>query len=318
MAAMSADWEIAPGERLTRAQRIALFGGAKFGGIQPSRTTLNVFVYSDPSRGGVIYPYDGWAESNSVFLYTGEGQRGDQLMTGGNSALRDHEQSGRAVRLFVADGMVEGTTEKIHIYVGQFRVDPNDQYRIAPAPDADGEERTVLVFRLLPIGAAHIRDEDVSGTGEAPSIGSAVLVPPEEHNAPNYDTPGSGPATATRRESELVARYREFLVEQGHAIKRWSLRPAGELLPLLTDLYDETTKELYEAKGTAVRNSVRLAIGQLLDYRRHIDVPELKLSLLLPTRPSDDLLKLIESVEMGCVYEVTAGEYERIEQGHEG
>jgi hypothetical protein len=193
------------------------------------------------------------------------------------------------VRLFVADGIIEGTAEKNHIYIGEFRVDPVDPYRIAPAPDANGEERIVFVFRLLPIGDVHVRDEDASGTGEAPSRGSAEVIPPEEHWAPSYETPGSEPATATRRESELVSRYRAFLTAQGHAVKRWRLRPAGELLPLLTDIYNETTAELYEAKGTAVRNSVRLAIGQLLDYRRHIDVSILKLSLLLPSRPSDDV-----------------------------
>jgi hypothetical protein len=68
-------WDIEPGEHLTRAQRKARFGGATLGGIQPSATTSNIFIYSDPARGGVIYPYDGWDESNSVFLYTGEGQK---------------------------------------------------------------------------------------------------------------------------------------------------------------------------------------------------------------------------------------------------
>ena len=131
---------------------------------------------------------------------------------------------------------------------------------------------------------------------------------------PSYETPGSEPGTAERRESELVSRFRTHLASQGHSVKRWSLRPPGELLPLLTDDYDETTQELYEAKGTAVRNSIRLAIGQLLDYKRHIDVPELRLTLLLPARPTDDLLNLISSVGMGCVYEDGVGIFNRVEQ----
>jgi len=58
---------------------------------------------------------------------------------------------------------------------------------------------------------------------------------------------------------------------------------------------------------------VRLGIGQLLDYRRHIDVPQLKLSLLLPARPTDDLIDLLQTVGIGCVYEV---EPDRVKSGY--
>ena len=94
-------------------------------------------------------------------------------------------------------------------------------------------------------------------------------------------------------------------------MSRWKLRPPGETRPLLTDPYDETTRELFEAKGTATRVAVRAAIGQLLDYRRHIPVEDLRLTVLLPHRPSSDLVALVLSCGMTCTYEDEPGVFQR-------
>lgn len=76
--------------------------------------------------------------------------------------------------------------------------------------------------------------------------------------------------------------------------------------------YDEDANELYEAKGTANREAIRHAIGQLFDYQRHIPKDGVRLALLLPHRPSDDLLDLIAGLGMSCVYEEPTGLYQRI------
>ncbi|MFE2520437.1 hypothetical protein [Streptomyces mirabilis] len=60
---------------------------------------------------------------------------------------------------------------------------------------------------------------------------------------------------------------------------------------------------LYELKGSSSRNAVRMAIGQLLDYRRHVPPKDARLVVVLPERPEDDLADLIESAGMGLVYE---------------
>ncbi|MFF1658096.1 hypothetical protein [Streptomyces sp. NPDC058255] len=46
-----------------------------------------------------------------------------------------------------------------------------------------------------------------------------------------------------------------------------------------------------------------MAIGQLLDYRRHVPPKDARLVVVLPERPEDDLAGLIESAGMGLVYE---------------
>ena len=73
---------------------------------------------------------------------------------------------------------------------------------------------------------------------------------------------------ATRREQSLVLAYVEHLESHGHKVSRGKYQPGGSDSVLASDLVDETDGVLYEAKGRVRRASVRMAIGQLLDYRR--------------------------------------------------
>lgn len=50
------------------------------------------------------------------------------------------------------------------------------------------------------------------------------------------------------------------------------------------------------------RAKVREAIGQLLDYRRHITPPPETCTVLLPTDPGEDLTELIHSCGFDLVY----------------
>jgi hypothetical protein len=93
-------------------------------------------VYSDHEKAAANgYDFDGWDAARELYYYTGEGKVGDQLMVRGNRAIADHRATGTALRLF--DGAVgnkPGSDTRIHHYVGQFAVDPEEPYltRIAP------------------------------------------------------------------------------------------------------------------------------------------------------------------------------------------
>jgi len=175
-------WKHPPGTRMSREERRSAYGGAVFGGIQPSRQTPNVFVYSDPGAGEKNgYDFDGWSLDGSVFTYTGEGRTGGQEMTKGNKAILEHGADGRQLRVFVADGTVAGSGAKDHLYLGEFTVDEDDPYRVERAPDQLGEMRDVFVFRLLPVGEVLRRHEDGQHTPLADrrasrSTGVGVLI----------------------------------------------------------------------------------------------------------------------------------------------
>jgi Mrr N-terminal domain len=315
-AAGTLDWDLYPGDTLSRQERVGRFGGGRYGGIEPSRSTPNVFLYSDPSAGSEYgYDYDGWSTDGGVFLYTGEGRQGDQQMVNGNLALLHHASDGRALRLFVADGAEQGSSTKIQRYVGQFILDDETPFVRAEALDSAKLLRTVFVFRLRPHGEILFRETDRSRTGDArlaveaelqliagvPSEAVAASVPVEQAMTGEYATSGHASIVAIRREADLVERFREWLVDRSHSVSRFRIRPPGELRDLFSDIFDHSDNILYEAKAAATRDAVRMAIGQLLDYRRYVPGNP-QLVVLLPARPTDDLLTLLSGLGIGCVW----------------
>ena len=314
MSSANNDWDLKPGEFLTREKRRERFGGALYGGIEPSAKSNNIFIYSDPSRGeNYGYKFDGWNSDKSIYLYTGEGRLGDQELKDGNRAIANHVEDGRALRLFVAAGEVDGNSKaKNQMYVGEFSLDAELPYYIAEAPDFEGEIRTVFVFRLKPVGSVTAREQDKSIETEPPERTKAQLIEVESTAAQNFEQKPTQGVTAQRTESQLVKRFSEHLKNTGHEVKRWKLLPSESLIPLFTDPFDVNENELFEAKGSSNRNNIRLAIGQLLDYKRLMQTPPSKLTILLPNEPSNDLKMLIKSTGMGCVWETKPGFYTRM------
>jgi hypothetical protein len=320
----STGWTLPAGEVLGRRARMDRFGGAIYGGIQPSKRSANVFLYSDPAAGTAYgYDFDGWSSDRSIFLYTGEGRRGDQKLRAGNAAVLHHKSDGRSLRVFIADGVEPGSGTKVQRYLGEFELSDDTPFVRAEAPDEDGNARTVLVFRLTPVGAVLRRAQDVSVSGDASptttaqavSVGSAATpegsaepVPVEALGTGSYAVAGSTGTVAVKREAELVVRYQAYCEAQGSTCVRYKLRPIGELRDLYTDLLDLTENVLYEAKGVATREAVRMAVGQLLDYSRHVPTDP-SLAVLLPALPNTDLLNLLSGLRIRCVYETSPGTF---------
>ena len=111
---------------------------------------------------------------------------------------------------------------------------------------------------------------------------------------------------ATRREQSLVLSYTNHLNGLGHRTTRhrYPLYKSGPTL--VCDLVDETDLVLYEAKGDVRRSSVRMAIGQLLDYRR-FEPASMSLAVLLPRQPARDIMQLIRSVPATAVWRTKDG-----------
>ena len=110
---------------------------------------------------------------------------------------------------------------------------------------------------------------------------------------------------ATRREQSLVLAYVDYLKGLGHSVTRHRY-PQGSVPSLVCDLVDETANVLCEAKGDVRRTSVRMAIGQIFDYRR-FEPPSMRLAILLPRRPAQDLVWLIHSVPATVVWRTKNG-----------
>lgn len=298
----AAPFRFSPGDFVTRRDIAIEYGGSTQGGIVASRQSNMVFLFTDPGHGSQFgYVYDGFADDGSAYYYTGAGQNGDQVLTHSNAPIAKASERGSPIQLFAADGFVPGTGTKRQRYIGEFILDPIEPVQRMPALSADGAEvRTVLVFRLLPIADVPSQLVDAAGRSQLPSEPFAVEVPTEINSAEFFETAGSAGQIAVRRESDLVASFLASQPDRGFS--RWAINLPAERTRLLTDVYDERDHVLYEAKAIAGRSDLRMAVGQLYDYRRHIDVADLRCSVLLPARPTADLRDLLVDTGLGLVY----------------
>ncbi|MET9471030.1 restriction endonuclease [Streptomyces sp. NPDC002922] len=289
-----ADWRIEVGTRLKRVEIHEIYGGRRQGGIGPSRVTDNVLLFTDPAKGHKHGYFDGWGE-DGCYHYAGEGQVGDQKMTQGNLAILNHKQESRALRLF--RGVSPGACE----YLGEFVLPEERPWYLTDAPETgDGPIRSVIMFRLRPVDVTPTVGVQLPNT---PPIALAVdEVDVEQHHTERaLVDPSREPYEAERREAALVRDYVEHLRVQGHDVVRHRITPPGELKPLYTDIFDRTAGVLIEAKGSITREAVRMALGQLLDYRRHLD-PRPALAVLVPSRPRQDLIELCMDVRVAVIW----------------
>ncbi|XRQ09238.1 restriction endonuclease [Actinomadura welshii] len=286
------EWTIRPGDMVVRRELHERYGGRRQGGVGPSRVTPNVLLFTDPLKGHQHGYYDGWGDDD-CYHYTGEGQIGDQKMVQGNLAILNHRVDGRALRLFRA---VPAGME----YLGEFEVDPDQPYYLTDAPETgDGPIRSVIMFRLRPAGEVKRAGARIPKTPT--SKASITAIPPEEQRTERaHVDPSREPYEAERREAALVRDYRDYLISLGHQVVRYQINPPGEAKPLYTDLYDQDSKELIEAKGTVTREGVRMAIGQLLDYRRYLDAEHI--ALLVPSEPRRDLVDLCRDLAIDIIW----------------
>lgn len=297
---MSAEWDLKPGATIKRTELHARFGGRAQGGIGPSGQTPNVLIFSDAKAGEPHGYYDGW-QPDGCFHYTGEGQYGDQEMKSGNAAILNHRSDGRSLRVF--DG-ARGTVT----YKDEFEIDENEPFYQTDAPETEGGPmRQVLVFRLRP-KQVEPRESD-SKLADVLTGPAKVNVPVEQLQTEKaYVAPNDEPYEAERREQRLVLLLEAHLTSIGHETCRQRILPPGETRPLFTDLYDTTIGMLVEAKGTVERGSIRMAIGQLADYKRFIDDGHPNhLAVLVPSEPRGDLCELLSQQGIDLIYPTGAG-----------
>ena len=302
-------WTLVPGARIKRTILQDQYGGRRQGGVAPSTTSANVLIFTAPS--GHKYGYYDGMQPDGCFHYTGEGQVGDQRLKQGNRALAQHKEANKSVRLFSgASGDVT--------YVGEFAVDEQEPFYKTDAPDVNGEMREVIVFRLRPIGEYDSAVLPIAQ--ETLQSGRPIVdqIDPENRVTEQFTTSAVAERTAERREAALVSAYLECRRLRGlPRLCRLKIKPVGEALPLYTDLYDPKTRLIIEAKGTVTREAIRMAVGQLLDYRRFVQNPN-SLAVLLPEIPRPDLVGFLRSNSISVIVPREDGAIEMLTLSSQG
>lgn len=297
---MAPEWELEPGQTIRRKALHERFGGRPRGGIGPSSQTPNVFIFSDPGTGEQHGYHDVWM-TDGCFHYTGEGQRGDQKMMSGNSAILRHLEDGRSLRVF------QGTGGMV-TYVDEFEVDTTEPfYRTDAQETGGGDTREVIIFRLRPKQVKPPEATSKIASVLAGPTNTAVSLE-RQHTEKAYVAPDNKPYEAERREQKLVLEFEQHLLGLKHEVVRNQIIPLAEARPLLTDLYDVTLDMLVEAKGSVERNSIRMAIGQLADYKRFFqNGSPSHLAILVPREPRRDLCELLANEEIEVIFKTDDG-----------
>jgi hypothetical protein len=277
------EWTLIPGEKIKRTELHQLFGGGGQSGISPSAQTPNVLIFSDLASGKQHGYIDTWKD-DGCFHYVGHGKRGDQEMNKGNRAILESAQQGRTLRVFKGVG---GVVE----YKGQFVLDSQRPWYTTDAPETGGGPlRSVIVFCLRPVGT---QPNLPAGLPAIVTQDTVVSVPIEDmYTEKMIVEPSREPYEAERRESQLVQRFKAFMLSQKNVIERLMITPSGEAKPIFSDIYIKNRNILVEAKGGVDRCSIRMAIGQLVDYSRFAS-SGVKCAVLLPSIPRHDLMKLL-------------------------
>ena len=310
--------QVVPGLITNRAKMMEVFGGGPQGGIVPCLKTPSVLIYSDPEVGEPKGYIDRWLpeddEHGPVFEYTGHGDD-DQTFTGSagtnNRAILKHVDKGRTLQVFKATGKKVGdTSAKEQRYLGAFELDAVQPYVVRQRPNEQGVMRRVIVFRLRPLGLHDRRPEDTFAPAHETTavpvpadVTTSALVEPEKNKKTDGQRSAAPKTKAERREAKLSDQFQDFMAQHGHTLGRYQIQVKGTTSTLLTDLYDQNAHVLYELKGTNRREAVRMAIGQLFDYRRHVTPPNPAVAILLPSEPSEDLKALLAELDITLVYQ---------------
>lgn len=145
------------------------WGGQEQGGISTPTAIPAVFVFSGPTGKRFGYDQDeGW-QPDGTFHYTGEGQRGAMTFIRGNKAVRDHSENGKDLYLFTES---PPRTDRSVTYEGPMVC---VGFKLASAPDIDGNPREAIVFRLAPLAAVASGSAAPEVSAEIPSDDLAAL-----------------------------------------------------------------------------------------------------------------------------------------------
>ncbi|GGN73689.1 hypothetical protein GCM10010112_43220 [Actinoplanes lobatus] len=129
--------------------------------------------------------------------------------------------------------------------------------------------------------------------------GVRIIAPELPNTEPVAVTTQETVREAKQAEAELREQFRVWRDPKGQRLRGIAIKAPESTLRV--DLYDQSINLLIEVKATTDRDLLRFAVGQLYDYRRYLDF-EVDLAILLPSRPNEDLMGLLEVARIGAIW----------------
>lgn len=167
-------------------------------------------------------------------------------------------------------------------------------------PEFSAQAQTELE-RLIVEGSRY-RHAAIEHRPPARSV-SIEIIDLERRGTDRYAAAATEAGQRQRREALLQDEYTTYLVSLGHEVKRQRIVTAGGT-ELLTDIYDVTDDNLIEVKADTDRATMRLALGQILDYARYIT--SARKSVLVPAEPEREIMDLFAENGIDVIWPAVA------------
>lgn len=266
-------------------------------GIAPSSISSHVALYVVPERLDRLPVKSGW-RSDGFYYYIGAHHHPDSISSRNlevdpfknpsNKVILQAWKSGRSLHLMYGERMLRPSQRRYRYVESLILADVLEE--------RDRNGGPIPVFRLTPVDKA----THTPGMLPCPSRTGQVDVVPVERHELLCSRSGVSALSTLRPEAQLEKRLCLFLMRQGHPVSRLKIRHTAECSPLFTDVWVGSANLLIEAKASASRNDIRLAIGQLIDYTRFLIDPNH--AILLPHRPKKDLIKLAHRQQVALIW----------------
>lgn len=256
------EWTLLRGQSILRKKLHLTYGGIQQGGISPSNTTKNVFIFSDDAANKEHgYERDYWVD-DLTFIYCGDGQKGNQALNNRNGTIFNHINQGRKLRLF---SPVRGLVT----YLGELIIDSENPYTLKDGIGRDNLPRTVVMFKLKRVLEKH--ESLVEDGTDDTDINFGAKYKYADENSRNIET--SEPFNS---DPNLLDRALRLHSITQNTVANWIL---GEgLVPISPNSktcdFDiawesEHGRVVCEVKSLSDTNEVhqfRLGLGQVLEY----------------------------------------------------
>lgn len=261
-ATKGSEWTLLRGQSILRKKLHATYGGIQQGGISPSNTTKNVFIFSDDAANKEHgYERDYWVD-DLTFIYCGDGQKGNQALNNRNGTIFNHINQGRKLRLF---SPVRGLVT----YLGELIIDSENPYTLKDGIGRDGLSRTVVMFKLKRVLEKH--KNSLNQEGEDTEIHFGASYKYADENSRNIEN-----SELFKSDPNLLDRALQLHSITQNTIANWVLgeglkpiSPNSETCDFDIAWESDHGRVVCEVKSLSDTNEVhqfRLGLGQVLEY----------------------------------------------------
>lgn len=256
------EWTLLRGQSILRKKLHLTYGGIQQGGISPSNTTKNVFIFSDDAANKEHgYEQDYWVD-DLTFIYCGDGQKGNQALNNRNGTIFNHINQGRKLRLF---SPVRGLVT----YLGELTINSENPYILKDGIGRDGLPRTVVMFKLNRVLEKHENSLNHEGENTESLFGVSYKYADENSRNIENSEPFSADPNLLDRALQLHSITQNTIANwvQGEGLK--PISPNSKTCDFDIAWESEHGRVVCEVKSLSDTNEVhqfRLGLGQVLEY----------------------------------------------------